>query len=324
MRIKATLERLPGGMMLVPLLLGALCHTLWPTAGTTLGSFSNGLISGTIPILAVWFFCMGATIQLRATGQVLRKSGTLVLTKIGVAWLVAVLCQPLLPPAGLPSGPLAGLSVLALVAAMDMTNGGLYASLMQQYGSREEAGAVVLMSLESGPLVTMLILGASGAASFEPRLFLGAVLPLLAGLALGNLDAELRQFLAQATHTLVPFFGFALGNTLDLTTIATTGVHGVLLGMAVVVITGVPLILADRLIGDGNGTAGLAASSTAGAAVATPALIAAMAPQFAAAAPAATTLVASAVIVTALLVPLLTACYWRLLKRTASAAASPG
>ncbi|MFL7980244.1 2-keto-3-deoxygluconate permease, partial [Xanthomonas vasicola] len=80
MRLKATVERLPGGMMLVPLLLGALCHTLWPQAGSTLGSFSNGLISGTVPILAVWFFCMGATIQLRASGRVLRRSGSLVLT----------------------------------------------------------------------------------------------------------------------------------------------------------------------------------------------------------------------------------------------------
>ncbi|RBC00371.1 2-keto-3-deoxygluconate permease, partial [Xanthomonas oryzae pv. oryzae] len=219
MRIKATVERLPGGMMLVPLLLGALCHTLWPQAGSTLGSFSNGLISGTVPILAVWFFCMGATIQLRASGRVLRRSGSLVLTKIAVAWLVAVVCAPLLPIGGIPSGPLTGLSVLALVAAMDMTNGGLYAALMQQYGSSEDAGAVVLMSLESGPLISMLILGASGLATFEPQLFVGAVLPLLLGFALGNLDAQLRQFFAQATQTLVPFFGFALGNTLDLSTI---------------------------------------------------------------------------------------------------------
>ncbi|WP_199824695.1 2-keto-3-deoxygluconate permease, partial [Xanthomonas citri] len=49
----------------------------------------------------------------------------------------------------------------------------------------------------------------------------------------------------------------------------------------------------------------------AGPAVATPALIAGMAPQFAPAAPAATALVASAVIVTSLLVPLLTALYAR-------------
>lgn len=268
MRIKATVERLPGGMMLVPLLLGALCHTLWPQAGSTRvfqqrsdqrhGSDPGGVV-----------FCMGATIQLRASGRVLRRSGSLVLTKIAVAWLVAVLCAPLLPIGGVSSGPLAGLSVLALVAAMDMTNGGLYAALMQQYGSSEDAGAVVLMSLESGPLISMLILGASGLASFEPQLFVGAVLPLLLGFALGNLDAELRQFFAQATKTLVPFFGFALGNTLDLSTIAHTGTSGVLLGVAVVVITGLPLLLADRWIGGGNGTAGVAASSTAGAAVAT-------------------------------------------------------
>ncbi|WP_196480295.1 2-keto-3-deoxygluconate permease, partial [Xanthomonas translucens] len=55
----------------------------------------------------------------------------------------------------------------------------------------------------------------------------------------------------------------------------------------------------------------------AGAAVATPALIAAMAPQFRAAAPAATALVATSVIVTSLLVPLLTALHARACARRA-------
>ena len=60
MQIKRTIEKIPGGMMLVPLFLGALCHTFSPGAGKYFGSFTNGMITGTVPILAVWFFCMGA------------------------------------------------------------------------------------------------------------------------------------------------------------------------------------------------------------------------------------------------------------------------
>ncbi|WP_026144483.1 2-keto-3-deoxygluconate permease, partial [Xanthomonas sp. SHU 199] len=166
MRIKHTLERLPGGMMLAPLLLGALCHTVWPQAGAWFGSFTQGLIGGLVPILAVWCFCLGASIRLRSGGRVLRASGVLVLTKIAVAWLTAVIAARLLPPGGVVSGIWSGMSVLALVAAMDMTNAGLFAALMQQYGRRGEAGAMALMSLESGPLVTMLILGTAGVANF--------------------------------------------------------------------------------------------------------------------------------------------------------------
>ena len=161
MKIKQAVDRIPGGLMLVPLFLGALCHTFFPGAGKYFGSFTNGLITGTVPILAVWFFCMGAGIDVRATGTVLRKSGTLVLTKIAVAWVVAMIAVNMLPVEGITKGFFAGLSTLALVAAMDMTNGGLYAALMKQYGSDDEAGAFVLMSIESGPLVSMIILGSS-------------------------------------------------------------------------------------------------------------------------------------------------------------------
>ncbi|CUU24172.1 2-keto-3-deoxygluconate transporter [Duffyella gerundensis] len=321
MHIKRAIDKIPGGMMLVPLFLGALCHTLAPGAGKYFGSFTNGLIGGTVPILAVWFFCMGASIKLSATGTVLRKSGTLVVTKIAVAWIVAAVASRLIPENGFEVGMLAGLSTLALVAAMDMTNGGLYASVMQQYGTKEEAGAFVLMSLESGPLMTMVILGTAGIASFEPHVFVGAVLPFVIGFTLGNIDPELREFFSKAIQTLIPFFAFALGNTIDLTVIAQTGLLGIMLGLAVIVVTGIPLIFADRWIGGGDGTAGIAASSSAGAAVATPVLIAEMLPQFKAVAPAATALVATSVIVTSILVPILTALYSRRIKRLQVASA---
>ena len=258
MKIKATIERIPGGMMLVPLLLGAVLNTLAPDTGNYFGSFTKGMIGGTVPILAVWFFCIGASIDLRATGTVLRKSGTLVITKIAVAWIVAFIAAMVIPENGVQTGFFAGLSVLAIVSAMDMTNGGLYASLMNQYGSKEESGAFVLMSLESGPLMTMVILGSAGLASFEPHHFIGAVLPFLVGFALGNLDHDFRAFFSKATPVLIPFFGFALGNTINLSVILDTGLLGIVLGVAVIIITGIPLIIADRVIGGGNGTAGVA------------------------------------------------------------------
>ncbi|WP_235399426.1 2-keto-3-deoxygluconate transporter [Escherichia coli] len=316
MQIKRSIEKIPGGMMLVPLFLGALCHTFSPGAGKYFGSFTNGMITGTVPILAVWFFCMGASIKLSATGTVLRKSGTLVVTKIAVAWVVAAIASRIIPEHGVEVGFFAGLSTLA--PAMDMTNGGLYASIMQQYGTKEEAGAFVLMSLESGPLMTMIILGTAGIASFEPHVFVGAVLPFLVGFALGNLDPELREFFSKAVQTLIPFFAFALGNTIDLTVIAQTGLLGILLGVAVIIVTGIPLIIADKLIGGGDGTAGIAASSSAGAAVATPVLIAEMVPAFKPMAPAATSLVATAVIVTSILVPILTSIWSRKVKARAA------
>jgi 2-keto-3-deoxygluconate permease len=73
LKIKQTVERIPGGLMLVPLFLGALCHTFTPEAGKFFGSFTNGLITGTVPILSVWFFCMGTGIDIKSTGMVLRK-----------------------------------------------------------------------------------------------------------------------------------------------------------------------------------------------------------------------------------------------------------
>ncbi len=309
MHIFRAVKKVPGGLMLVPLLLGALCHTFTPGAGKYFGSFTNGLITGTVPILSVWFFCMGASINYKNAGLVPRKSGTILDTKIITAWIVGINCVAPMPKGMIQTGFFAGLSTLAIVTSMDMTNGGLYASLMQQYGTKEEAGAFVLTSIESGPLVTMMILGSTGAAYFEPHLFVGAVLPFVIGFILGNLDPELRDFFTPAGTMMIPFFAFALGNTIDLTVILKTGLLGILLGLGVIVVTGIPLIFADRIIGGGNGAAGLAASSTAGAAVTNPMIVGQMIPEFQEIVPAATALVATSVVVTSIVVPIIVA-YW--------------
>lgn len=311
MPIKKILDRVPGGLMVIPLLLGAIFNTLAPNLPKYLGSFSEGLATGSVPILAVWFVCLGSSIRLRATGTVLRKSGTLLLTKLATAWVVAFVFSRVVPGGSITTGALAGLSTLALVAAMDMTNTGLYASLMKQYGTKEEAGAFVLMNIESGPLLTLIVLGSAGLADFQPHVLVGLILPFVIGYILGNVDEGMRKFLGSAIEPLIPFFAFALGCSIDFGVIVHTGLLGIGLGLGVIVITGIPLIACDVFVGGGNGTAGIAASSTAGAAVATPALVAKVVPSFAPVAPAATALVATSLVVTSLVVPVITALWAR-------------
>lgn len=129
---------------------------------------------------------------------------------------------------------------------------------------------------------------------------------------LGNLDKDMREFLGKAVPVLVPFFAFALGAGLNLQAVWKAGFLGVLLGVGVVAVTGITLILTDRLIG-GNGIAGISAASTAGNAAGVPAAVAAANAAYAPLVPSATALVASCVIVTAILVPIVTAWYARLI-----------
>ncbi len=309
MNIKRGVEKIPGGMMIVPLFLGACLNTFAPNTGKFFGSFTNGMITGTLPILAVWFFCMGASISLKAAPIVLRKSGVLVAVKVLTAASVALIAAHFIPPGGINAGFFAGLSVLAVMASMNDTNGGLYMALMQQFGTTEEAGAFCLMSLESGPFMTMCTLGLAGITTFPWQSLVGALLPFTIGFVLGNLDKELRAFFSQAVSVMVPFFAFALGNGLNFTVILNTGLLGILLGLTVIVVTGTTLVLADILLGKGNGTAGIAAASTAGAAVTVPTVIASLAPEYLPVAPGATALIATSVVVTALLTPFLTA-WW--------------
>ena len=304
--IKRAIERVPGGMMVVPLLIGALMATFVPGTPHFFGSFTGALFSGALTILAVFYVCMGATIDIRTTPYILKKGGTLLIVKIAVAAILGIVFGHILGEKPVAGGFFAGISTLAIVAAMNDTNGGLYMALMGQYGESRDVGAYSLMTLESGPFLTMVTLGVAGLSAFPWQALVGAILPLIAGIIIGNLDREMRAFLSRAIPVMIPFFAFALGSSLNLSKVWQSGLLGLGLGLAVVVVSAIPLFLADRAIG-GNGVAGVAASSAAGNAAAVPAIVASANHAYAPAAAHATILVAAAVIVTTVLVPFLTA-----------------
>jgi 2-keto-3-deoxygluconate permease len=301
-------------MMTVPLVCGAIITTAAPHTAEFFGSFTGALFTGALPIIAVFFVCMGSSISVRSIPRAVRRGGALMATKLALGVGAGFLLGHLIGVQPIRAGWFAGISTLAVVAAVNDTNGGLYLALMNHYGNSEDAGAYSMMALESGPFFTMVTLGIAGLSSFPWQTLIGAILPLGVGIALGNLDPDLRDFLSKASPVLIPFFAFALGTTLNLKQVWEAGLLGFALGIAMILVSGTLLILVDRLIG-GTGTAGIAAATTAGNAAAVPALVAAANRQYAEAAGPATALVASSVIMTAFLVPPLTAWWARRTRR---------
>src|SRR5690606_28581815 len=88
--IVATLNRVPGGMMLIPLLLGSIVRTFAP-GFLNFGSFTSALFrDSALPLIALLVLATGAQINLRQSGRVLAKAGTLLLCKTVIPALLAI------------------------------------------------------------------------------------------------------------------------------------------------------------------------------------------------------------------------------------------
>ena len=188
---------------------------------------------------------------------------------------------------------------------MNDTNGGMFLALTSTMGDKEDAGTYVAQSIETGPFLTMLILVGAGLANIPWLTMVSVIAPIAAGAILGNMDEDLRTFFGSHEPLIIPFMAFTLGQGINLKSVVTAGIPGIILGVAVLVITGICCIAADIFLG-GSGIAGAAASSTAGNAAGTPKAVAMADPTYAAIAPIATIQVAASVIVTAILTPILT------------------
>ena len=297
-QIKKSIEKVPGGLMVVPLFTGALLNTIdqmhipfimsfLKSLGVApvkpgiyeflrIGGFTQWLFKdGALPLIALFLFCCGSQMNLRVGGLAMKKGILLTASKYFTGLIVGVLWGKL---SGDMMNGFLGLSTMAIIAAMTNGNGGMYAALTGQYGNRSDVGAVAVLSLNDGPFFTLMALGMLG-ANFPIIAFVAVLLPIGIGMLLGNLDPDIRSFLKPGESLPIPFFAFALGAGMNFATFFNPKVvvAGVTLGLMTVVLTALTGIITFWIFREKSQIAPVAEASTAGNAVGTPAAIAAAA-----------------------------------------------
>jgi 2-keto-3-deoxygluconate permease len=296
------MNRIPGGLMLIPLILGSIIGTFFPDA-LEIGSFTTALFKNSaMPLIALLIFATGTQVTLRSTGPVLATAGVLLAAKSIIPPLIVVLIGKAVGIEGF-----LGVSLLALMVCVDNSNGGLWLAFTGRYGDYRDRGAYVASALNDGPFFTMLFLGLSGFADIPVTAFVAALIPFVLGMIVGNVDPKWKQVLDPVPSIVIPFFAFALGTGIDLTAVARGGAQGLVVGLIVAPLTGCLAYLGYKYIlrrGRKSGI-GFAVGTTAGNAIATPAIIAEIDPAFAPYVESATAQVAASVLITAIIAPLL-------------------
>ena len=263
-------QRVPGGMMIIPLILGALCNSFIPQA-IEIGGFTTDLLkNGVNAFVAMFFVCSGSQIKLREAATPIIRGTVLCAAKIGIGAVVGLAVAKIWGMNGV-----LGLSPLALVSAITNSSGTLYVSLAQEFGDKNDVAAIGPLCINDLPFVTMVVFGAAGLAEIPFMSLVASLFPLILGIILGNIDENIRKFLAPGCNVIIPFVAFALGANLRFQSLLSAGMSGILLGIITTLTTGIGGYYAYALTNHGKPRAvGAAIGSCAGICSATPMYVA--------------------------------------------------
>jgi len=286
--------------MLIPLLLACLINTCCPKileiGGITTSLFKNGQPV----VMGLYLICTGSTISFKKAGEPIVKGAILTIVKFLIGTGIGIAISKFFNDSFL------GISSLAAIAAITNSNGTMYSALANEYGDETDAGAIAVLSLNDGPFLTMIALGASGISSIPFISLVSVVVPIIIGMILGNLDPEFKKILSNGMEMLIPFCGFTLGANMSFVTIFKAGLSGVLLGLITVVTTGLLSFVIYSLIRRKWDPIGMAVGTTGGNATATPANVALSDPSLNTIVPVATAQIAASCVVSSILTPIIT------------------
>ncbi|MBQ7534966.1 MAG: 2-keto-3-deoxygluconate permease [Stomatobaculum sp.] len=296
---------MPGGLVIVPLVIAVLLATFCPQVYQIGGYVTALFYNGNSCMMGFFLIVCGSMIDIKQVGMPLYKGAIMTGTKFVLGVILGVLVGKICGPAGF-----LGIAPFVLIAAITNSNGSLYISLSSQFGNATDTGAISILSLNDGPFFTLVALGATGLANIPIMTLIAVIIPLLIGFIWGNLDEKFRDTCKTAQPIVTFFMTISIGAKTDVKTILTAGASGVVLGLISAATAVLFFFIINLLLPKKERNAmGAAIGTTALNSAMTPAAVAEADPTYADVVPMATAQCATASIITLFLCPFITAAF---------------
>ncbi len=276
MDILGKVNKVPGGIMIVPMLITAVLNTFVPgvlkIGGPTTGAFSG---AGSMAFIGALLFTAGSQARYSDLRSICSRGGVLVVVRRAVAFICSWLTIKFFGIDGF-----CGASAMAVTVVLSNCNPGVYAGLMQSYGDNVDKAAMGVINLIAVPATPLVILGIADGTGFDYMSAISTLIPFSLGMILANADEKIRKMFSTATPIVLIFVGACLGASINLRAILNVGLAEVVL-IAILLFIFLPImVVTDRFILRRPGYASVAATCLGGLSVVAPSVIGESLPQY--------------------------------------------
>lgn len=268
------IKRVPAGTFLVPMLLSAILYTFCPDL-FQIGGITNHIFggAGTNGIVGAIIFCSGTGVELKSIPTALKRHGVLLLLKLIIGISLSLLYLNFFGHEGV-----LGVSGLAFVIVICSLNPAVYLSLMQQYGTTLDTAMYGITGLFSIAAVPMIVYGIASGGGIDWMPIISTLIPMAAGIAVGNIDPEFRKFFLPALPALTFLMGWNLGYGMNLIEAFKAGGGGIIVSIVFYIVS-VLFLVVDRDVLKNDGTVGASYMTVAGLSVSSAAIMGGIYPE---------------------------------------------
>jgi 2-keto-3-deoxygluconate permease len=290
------IKKIPGGLILIPMLCTAVANTVGSVTGFDFLDFykvsnpfsqifKGGSGTGVMTMIGVLLFQAGTQLEIRQLPATVSRGGLFVALRIVIGLAAGFICVNLLGP-GLSSS-FSGVSAMAFIITLCTCNPAIYAALTDQYGDSVDRSAIGIINIIAVPQFSLIIImtfysiEAQNMEALVFKIALSTLLPFLIGCALANTDRAVAEMFAPVSPVIMVILGFCFGGSINLITAVKAGLGGILLA-ALFLICSVPIFfVADKTLLRRPGYAGVAFASMGGVSISAPGVIATVYPEIA-------------------------------------------
>lgn len=175
MKILKSIRKVPGGLLIVPMILTAIINTFFPNifqiGNPTTALFTN---KSTMVLIGLMLFASGTQFSIRNIVDVIKRAGLLCIGKLIISYIIGLLVIKVFGIEGV-----FGISAVAIIATVTSCNPGLYLALVNDYGDEIDGAAFGFLNLIVVPAVPIMILSSASGQGIDLKTIIANLFPFI-------------------------------------------------------------------------------------------------------------------------------------------------